>query len=264
MMSSAAREINAIAAVAARDISKGLKSPGLIIATLIFPIIFMGIMGGNLSQNLAGNIGFNYLQFVMIGMIVSTMFTGTISGMSALIEERNQNLTQELFVSPISRYAIIIGKMIGSGFSSMFGLVGVLLVAVIMQIPLGGMNIVWLFAITPVFGLVGASLGIFFIGFVQDSKVADMGSLLLIMPQMFLAGVIIPVAHSTGVLGLLAKLMPMTYSVDLARTVFYWGQPEYELIVLHHPLLNIVVMTGFFLLFSIVGTIMFTRSERNR
>ena len=36
----------------------------------------------------------------------------------------------------------------------------------------------------------------------------------------FLAGALIPIANSSGILGLLAKLMPMTYSIDLARNIF--------------------------------------------
>lgn len=263
-MSTIAKETNAILAIISRDVTKGIKSPVLIIISIVIPMIFLGIMGGSLSQNMAGNLGYNYLQFVMIGMIVNSMFTGTVSGMSALIEERDQNLTQELYVSPISRYSIILGKMIGSSFTSLVGLIGILIVALIMQIPLGGMHIVWLFLITPIFCLVGSALGIFFIGFVQNSKAADIGSMAIIMPQMFLAGAIIPIAHSTGLLGFLAKIMPMTYCIDLARAVFYWGEPVYDQIVLHNPLFDLSIMAVFFLVFSTVGTFMFTRSERNR
>ena len=66
-----------------------------------------------------------------------------------------------------------------------------------------------------------------FIGFVQDPKVAGLGVALLVFPQMFLAGAPIPVSGSTGLLAILAKLMPMTYSIDLARNIFYAGKPEY-------------------------------------
>lgn len=263
MILTLSKEINALAAIIARDIIRFTKSPGSMIANIIYPMIFIGIMGGSLSQNLAGNIGYHFLQFVMIGMIVFNMF-GTVGGMTSLITERDQNLTQELFVSPISRYTIILGKMIGSSFGSMLSLIGILIVALVMQIPFGGIQIVRLFLITPAFCLVGASLGVFFIGFVQDPKVAAIGSMAIVMPQMFLSGAIIPISNSSGILAYLAKIMPMTYSVDLARGVFYWGEPTYELIVLHHPLFNALVMSAFFLIFSVVGTIMFTRAERNR
>ncbi|GIO32523.1 MULTISPECIES: hypothetical protein [Paenibacillus] len=54
-----------------------------------------------------------------------------------------------------------------------------------------------MFLITPLFCLVGGLLGIFFIGFVHDSKTADIGSMLLVMPQMFLSGAMIPISHSS-------------------------------------------------------------------
>jgi ABC-2 type transport system permease protein len=81
---------------------------------------------------------------------------------------------------------------------------------------------------------------------------------------MFLAGALIPVAASSGILGILAKIMPMTYSIDLARNIFYAGKPEYALTVLNSPWLDLGVTAAFFLVFTIVGTYMFVRSDRNR
>lgn len=258
------REINAVAAIAARDIIRFTKSPGAMIANIIYPIIFLGIIGGSLSQNLGGNVGYNFLQFVMIGMIVYNMFSGTVGGMASLITERDKNLTQELYVSPISRYTIILGKMIGSAVGSIPSLIGVLIVALFLQIPFEVMQMIRLFLITPAFCLAGASLGIFFIGFVRDPQAAQLGAMAIVMPQMFLSGALIPISHSSGMLDFLAKIMPLTYSIDLARGVFYWGDPVYDQVVLHHPLFNIAVMTVFFFIFSIIGSIVFTRSEQDR
>ncbi len=56
----------------------------------------------------------------------------------------------------------------------------------------------------------------------------------------------------------------MTYSIDLARNIFYWGKPEYAAAVLHGPWLDLAVTIGFFLVFTIVGTILFVRADRNR
>jgi ABC-2 type transport system permease protein len=263
-MSTVGREINALIAIVAREIIRLVKSPGAIITDMIFPMFFLGIMGGSLSQNMGGNIGYNFLQFVMVGMIVFNMFMGATSGMTSLIAERDLNLTQELYVSPISRYTIILGKMIGTSFASLASLIGVLVIALVMQIPFDGMQIVRLILVIPVFCLVGASLGIFFIGFIQDSKVAQMGALLICMPQMFLAGTIIPISNSTGIIAFLAKIMPLTYLTDLARGVFYWGEPVYDQVVLYSSLLNTIVSAAFFLIFFTVGTIMFTKSEQNR
>ena len=42
-------------------------------------------------------------------------------------------------------------------------------------------------------------------GFVRDPRVASIGIGLLVFPQMFLAGALIPINGSSGILGLLAK-----------------------------------------------------------
>lgn len=263
MMSTAGREINALIAIVAREIIRLIKSPGAIISAMIFPMFFLGIMGGSLSQNMGNNIGYNFLPFVMVGTIVFNMFMGATSGMTSLIAERDLNLTQELYVSPISKYTIILGKMIGTSFASLSTLMGVLVIALVMQIPFGGVQILRLILVIPVFCLVGASLGIFFVGLIQDPKAAQMGALLICMPQMFLAGTIIPVTHSNGILGFLTRIMPLTYITDLARGVFYWGEPAYDLVVLYDPLFNIAISAVFFLIFFTLGTIMFTKSEQD-
>ena len=56
----------------------------------------------------------------------------------------------------------------------------------------------------------------------------------------------------------------MTYSIDLARNIFYWGKPEYAAAVLHPWTLDLAVTVAFFLVFTIVGTFLFVRADRNR
>jgi ABC-2 type transport system permease protein len=206
--STVGRELNAVAAIAWREILRAAKSPLSLAFTVLFPIIFIGILGGSISQNLGGALSYAYLPYMLIGMVANAMYQGTIAGVTNLVEERENDFTAELFVAPISRYAVLVGKLIGS--------------------------------------------------------VVAVGVPLLIFPQIFLSGALIPVAASTGILGLLAKVIPMTYSIDLARNIYYWGKPEYAAAVLHPPMVDLAVTVGFILVFVIVGTTLFVRSDRNR
>ncbi len=259
-----AREVNATFAIAWREILRAIKSPVSIAFTVIFPVIFIGILGGSISQNLGDALPYAYLPFMLIGMIANTMYQGTITGVTNLVEERENDFTAELFVAPISRYSVLLGKIIGSGFASLISLVGIIAMIFVMQIPMNFGDLLRVIALSPLLALAGGALGVFFIGFVQDPKVAGAGVALLVFPQMFLAGAIIPVANSSGVLGFLANVMPMTYSIDLARNIFYAGKPEYAFTTLHSPWLDLAVTVGFFLVFTIVGTYMFVRADRNR
>src|SRR6476659_5929325 len=258
------RDLNAVFAIAWREILRAVKSPLSIAFTVIFPILFIGILGGSISQNLSGALPYAYLPFMLIGMIANTMYQGTITGVTNLVEERENDFTAELLVAPISRYSVLLGKIIGSGIASLIALVGIIAMVFVMQIPMNFGDLLRVIALAPILALAGGALGVFFIGFVHDPKTAGAGVALLIFPQVFLSGALIPVASSSGILGLLAKLMPMTYSIDLARNIFYAGKPEAQYTVLHDPLLDLAVTVGYFILFTIVGTYLFVRADRNR
>jgi ABC-2 type transport system permease protein len=258
------REANATFAIAWREVLRAVKSPLSIGFTVIFPVIFIGILGGSISQNLSGALPYAYLPFMLIGMIANTMYQGTITGVTNLVEERENDFTAELFVAPISRYSVLLGKIIGSGIASLIALVGIIAMVFVMQIPMNFGDLLRVIALAPILALAGGALGVFFIGFVHDPKTAGAGVALLIFTQIFLSGALIPVASSSGILGLLAKLMPMTYSIDLARNIFYAGKPEAAFTVLYPAWLDLAVTVGFFLVFTIVGTYLFVRADRNR
>ena len=259
-----ARDLNAVFAIAWREILRAVKSPLSIAFTVIFPILFIGILGGSISQNLSAGLSYAYLPFMLIGMVANGMYQGTITGVTNLVEERENDFTAELFVAPISRYAVLVGKLIGSGVAAMVSLIGVVAMIVVMQIPMNFGDLLRVIALAPMLALAGGALGVFLIGLSQDSKVVAVAVPLLIFPQTFLSGALIPVAASSGLLGLLARIIPMTYSIDLARNIYYWGKPEYAAAVLHGPWLDLAVTVGYFLVFMIVGTVLFVRADRNR
>jgi ABC-2 type transport system permease protein len=260
----ATREMNAVFAIAWREVLRAFKSPLSIAFTVIFPILFIGVLGGSIAQNLSGALPYAYLPFMLIGMIANSMYQGTISGVTNLVEERENDFTAELFVAPISRYAVLLGKLIGSGIAALVSLVGIIAMIFIMQIPMDPGDLLRVIALSPVLALAGGALGVFLIGITQDPKAVAIAVPLLIFPQMFLSGALIPVADSSGLLGVLARIIPMTYSIDLARNIFYWGKPEYGAAVLFPWTVDLAVTVGFFLFFTIVGTFLFVRSDRNR
>ena len=258
------RDLNAVFAIAWREILRAVKSPLSIAFTVIFPILFIGILGGSISQNLSGALPYAYLPFMLIGMVANSMYQGTITGVTNLVEERDNDFTAELFVAPISRYAVLLGKLIGSGVATMFSLIGIVAMIIVMQIPMNAGDLLRVIALTPVLALAGGALGVFLIGLTQEPRTVAVAVPLLIFPQMFLSGALIPVSASSGLLGALARIIPMTYSIDLARNIFYLGKPEYAAAVLHPMWFDALITGAFFLFFMVVGTILFVRADRNR
>jgi ABC-2 type transport system permease protein len=258
------RELNAVIAIAARDITLAVKSPGMLIASLAMPVVMMGMLGGTLMQNMASGLGFNFGQFMVIGMVVNMLFMLTVQGMTSLVEDRQTDFMQEMLVSPVSRYSIVVGKIFGSSFTAIAGMAGTLVVGLFMGITLGAGQLLTILALSPLMCLSAGALAMIIIGLVKSNKTANFVVMLLIMPQMFLSGAIIPIAQSSGVLWALSRLMPMTYCLDLARAAAYAGTPEYGSVVMFNPAVNfaaIAVLTAGCLM---VGTYFFARSGKKK
>ncbi|GMQ56256.1 ABC transporter permease [Vallitalea sediminicola] len=258
------REINAIITIAIRDITLALRSPGSIIMSLAMPLIMMGMLGGSLAQNMTEGLDFDYNKFMMVGMMVNMLFMVTTTGMMSLVEDHTTDFTQEMLVSPVSRYAIVIGKIFGSSFGAIVSMAGTLIVGIIMEITLSPGQLLMILILSPLMCLSGGALAMIVIGLIKSNKTANIAVMLIIMPQMFLSGAIIPINNSSGILYVLSHAMPMTYCLDLVRAVVYAGTSEYASVVLFNPVVNFIAITALTVICLFIGTFFFARSEKSR
>jgi len=258
------KEINVVITIMSRDITLFFKSPGMLIFSLAMPIVMMGMLGGSLSQNMSGGLGFDYKQYMLIGMLVNMLFMSTTSGISSLVEDHVTDFTQEMMISPISRYSIVIGKILGSSFGAIVGMLGTIVTGLFMGITLTISQYLLILVLSPLMCLAAGSMAIIVIGVIKSNKMANMAVMLITMPQMFLSGAIIPINNSTGILYVLSRMMPMTYCLDLTRAVVYAGTPDYANVVLFNPMISLLVIASLTIVFLLVGTFFFARSEKNR
>jgi ABC-2 type transport system permease protein len=258
------RELNTIVTVMGREITVYFKSPSTIIMSLAMPIVMMGMIGGNLMQNMAGGVNFEFGQFMLVGMLVNMLFWITAMGMASIVDDHEIDFNQEMLVSPVSRYSLVIGKILGSGFAAILSLAGTLLVGFAMGITLSVSKLLLILALSPLMCLSGGAFAMIIIGLIKSRKAANLAVMLIIMPQMFLSGAIIPINNSSGILLVANRIMPMTYCLDLVRAVVYRGSPEYGSVVMFNPLVNFAAIAALTVVCLMLGTFFFAQSEKNR
>jgi ABC-2 type transport system permease protein len=257
-------EINAILTIALRDFTKFLRDKSRIIATFIFPLIFIGVLGGSLQANVANNVGYDFLSFIFIGVLGQTLFQSTASGVISLIEDRENDFSQEIFVSPISRYSIIIGKVLGESIVALTQIIGILIFGLIMGVSINFTSIISLIPLFLVVCMFGGAFGVFVLSNLKSQRAANQIFPFVILPQFFLAGVFSPITNLPPVLFVLSRIAPMTYAVDLVRSVYFKGSPAYSKIVLFNTSIDLLVIAIAFLGFLFAGTYFFIKNERNR
>ncbi len=258
------REINGILTIAYRDMTKFLRDRTRLMATFIFPFVFIGILGKSLQVNLSSEIGFDFLTFTFTGVLAQTLFQSTASGIISLIEDRENDFSQEIFVSPISRYSIVIGKILGESLVALTQGIGVIVFGIISGVPLGFSEIVALIPACLIVCFFGGAFGMLVMANLSSQRSANQIFPFLILPQFFISGVFSPITNLPPYLWILSRIAPMTYAVDLTRSFYYTNKPEYSKVVLLGAVPDLAIITGLFVVFLTIGTYLFVRNERNR
>lgn len=257
-------EINAIITIAFRDVLKFMRDRPRIIATFVFPVIFIGALGGGLQASFGASLGFNYLAFIFTGVYAQTLFQSSAAGIISLIEDRENDFSREIFIAPISRYSIILGKILGESLVAMIQGIGIIIFAVIIRIPATFEQLIILVPIGLAVCLFGAAFGIVVMSQLNSQRAANQIFPFLLFPQFFLSGVFNPVKELPWYLLILSRISPMTYAVDFIRSIFYSGKPENQKIVINSSYIDMLIIVVLFFVFVSYGTVVFVKRERNK
>lgn len=266
MTSSPAKEANVVLVIAARDVLRLFRDwKNTVTFAVFFPVAFLGILAGTIGQNLGAGLGYDYLQFALLGMAACLLMMFTTMSVTSLVEERETGFTQEIFVSPTSRVSIFLGKVLGGSVAGLIGLPALFLVAFVIGVPITLTLIEVILLIAPVFCLMGGAFGVLLSGiFGTNPKAVDRAVMLAMFPQMFLSGAIVPIRSSSGALYVLVRVMPLTYLVDLVRGAFYQGTSTYGKVILYDPFIDLAISLALSVAFLVAGMALFVRGERNR
>lgn len=253
-----------VLAIAYRDLLKFARDPARLVASFIFPLIFVGIVGRTMQANVGSGLGFDYLSFIFTGILAQTLFQSAAQGVISLIEDRENDFSQEIFVAPVSRYAIIFGKITGESLVALAQGLGIFGFGVLLGVPLTLPRVALLIPTALVVCLFGGAFGVVVLANLSSQRAANQIFPFIMLPQFFLAGVFAPVKRLPWYLEVLSRVSPMRYAVDFVRGVFYTGTPDYPHVVLASLPFNAALIAGLFLVFMAVGTALFVRQERNR
>ena len=257
-------ELNVITAIAGRDLTKFFRDPGRMIAAIGFPFFMIFLLGGTLQLNLGKSAGFNFIAFTFTGFLGMTLFQSTATGLTSLLEDRQNDFAQELFVSPVSRYTIAFGKIFGETLVAIVQVLPMVLFAFVLGVHLTLTHIALLAPVALLSCFMGGAFGLVLLNTMSDIRAANQIFTFVFLPQYFLAGLISPINVLPWYLAIFSLLSPMRYVIDLARGVVFAGTPEYSRVVLFSPLTNIAALVLMFAVFMIIGTTLFVRRETTR
>jgi len=257
-------QLGAVLMLAQRDLIKLIRDRARLVSELVFPVIFIGILGTSLQASFGRAIGYDFVAYTFTGVFAMTLFQTTAQGIISLIEDRETDFAQEIFVSPVSRYAIITGKILGETLVASPVALGVIAFAAILGVPLDAGRVGALVVGGLIAAFFGGSFGLLVMSNLPSRRSAQNVFPFLMLPQYFLSGIFNPIANLPLYLDIASRISPMRYAVDLVRGLFYRGDPEGRSVVQQDPLTVGAIVAAAFVAFLVLGTAIFVRRERER
>src|SRR5437762_2492444 len=99
-----------------RELVRFLRQRNRVIGALATPIVFWMLVGGGMGRSFKAPglpDGENYLQYFFPGTILMILLFTAIFSTISIIEDRREGFLQSVLVAPVSRMAIVLGKILG-------------------------------------------------------------------------------------------------------------------------------------------------------
>ena len=152
-------------------------------------------------------------------MIVTTTLTSM-----AIVREREHGTLDQLYVTPIGRWELVLGKLLPY---ALIGIIDVLLVVAVsvhwFEVPLRG-SVPLLLAASVVYLLCTLGLGLFVSTISSTQQQAMMtATFFFLVPMIYLSGFVFPIENMPTVVQWVTTIIPLRYFLVIVRGIFLKG-----------------------------------------
>ncbi|MBI4282933.1 MAG: ABC transporter permease [Chloroflexi bacterium] len=233
--------------IAARIIRQIRRDHRTIALIVMVPLVVMTLIGLSFPQS-------NVLDYIAPALLatLALFFSFLLTGISFL-RERSQGTMERLMASPVSRLDIVVGYLLGFFiFALTQTLIIVLFTIYVLDVNYhGDLWQIFVFQVVIITGAV--NLGIFISTFARNEFQMVQFIPLMIVPQIFLSGVLWPVEQMPNYLQWLSKILPLTYAVRGLRDIMLAGKSLLDVGF------ELSVLVGFAVIISILAAITLRR-----
>jgi ABC-2 type transport system permease protein len=214
----------AVATLWKRELVRFLRQRSRVFGTLATPLIFWLFLGSGLGSSFSlpgAPQTMNYLEYFYPGTILLIILFTTIFSSLSIIDDRKEGFLLSVLAAPVSRSAIVLGKILGGASVAFLQSFLLLLLA-----PLVGISLDFWRILNVSGALILASLSFSALGFATAWKTESMEGYHTVMnvalfPMWLLSGALFPAAGAFSWVRWVMMINPATYVLALLRRLFY-------------------------------------------
>jgi ABC-2 type transport system permease protein len=203
-----------------RELVRFLRQTHRVIGALATPIVFWLLIGGGMGHSFrGGNPKQGYIQYFFPGTVLMILLFTAIFSTISVIEDRREGFLQSVLVAPVSRMAIVLGKILGGTvLATGQGFVFLLLaptVGIHLTLPL----IVEALGVMAIISFALTALGLCIAWRMSSTQGFHAIMNLFLMPMWFLSGALFPATGAMGGLAWVMRLNPLSYGLSVLRSI---------------------------------------------
>jgi ABC-2 type transport system permease protein len=243
-----------------RYLKKLVRNPILLFFSLVQPIIFL-LLFTQLFERFANVPGFpaeSYLIFATPGILLQNAFGSALQSGNSIVADMDSGYLQKMLVTPVSRYAILLGRLTSDAFR-------VLIQSTII------MSLALLLGATPVTGVIGGLIMLVTIAFfglawsgislaiglkTRSSETVFAFGGFLTFPLLFMSTALTPLDFMPDWIQIVSRFNPISYTVDAVRVLMIDG-------FVWEPIISAYLVIGFVALITLGSTLYLFRKVVN-
>ncbi len=162
-----------------------------------------------------------YMVPALVGLILQFLTIVLTSG--AIVRERERGTIEQLIVTPIRSWELVVGKLTPYVFIAFFDSLEVLVVGkLLFDVPING-SLLLLLSLTALFLVTTLGLGLLISTLANTQQEATITSIFFNLPAIFLSGFFYPLAAMPPILQWLSYLIPLRYFLVVVRGITLKG-----------------------------------------
>jgi ABC-2 type transport system permease protein len=210
-----------------RYLKKLVRNPILLFFSLVQPIIFL-VLFTQLFERFSNVTGFpaeSYLIFATPGILLQNAFGSALQSGNSIVSDMDTGYLQKMLVTPVSRYAILLGRLTSDAFRVLMQSTIIMILAFIMgAIPVTGILGMLLMLLTiAFFGLAWSGISLAIGLRTRSSETVFAFGSFLTFPLLFMSTALTPLDFMPDWIQTVSKLNPISYTVDAVRVLMIDG-----------------------------------------
>jgi|ERR1700728_4645813 ABC-2 type transport system permease protein len=206
-----------------REIIRFVRQRSRIIGALATPILFWIVIGAGMGHSFRADMpgGSNFIEYFFPGTLVMILLFTAIFSEISIIEDRREGFLQSVLVAPVSRMAIVLGKVLGGTLLASAQGILFLFLAPLVGIKLDLSSFLAAVGVTLIVSFALSGLGFCIAWRMSSTQGFHVIMNLFLIPMWFLSGAMFPAEGAHGAMRWLMSANPLTYGVSALRRAIY-------------------------------------------